>query len=42
MIDAEEQVADVDHDQPAAVTQANATWAALVACRHAARGGIGA
>jgi hypothetical protein len=40
VIDAEEQVADVDQDQPAAMTQANATLAALVACRNAARAHI--
>ncbi|WP_421993853.1 hypothetical protein [Roseococcus sp.] len=37
VIDAEEQVADADRDQPAAMTQANATLAAITACRNAAR-----
>jgi hypothetical protein len=35
--DAEEQLADVDSSEPAAVRQAQATLAALVATRDAAR-----
>lgn len=42
VIDAEEQVSDVDRDQPAAVTQANATLAAITACRNAARDAMAA
>jgi hypothetical protein len=38
--DAEEQVSDIDTSEPAAVKQAQATLAALVATRDAARGAL--
>lgn len=40
VVDAEEQVADVDRGEDAAVKQANATLAALIATRDAARRAI--
>lgn len=40
VVDAEEQLADVDREQEAALKQAEATLAALSACRDAARGAV--
>jgi hypothetical protein len=40
VIDAEEQVSYVDQDQPAALAQAQATLAAIIACRDAARAAL--